>query len=86
MGVLMPRAKGLGIAHAASSGLTETTEENYRLSKLKPDTKPNLNLKLVTLVYLLTLAASLQTPSSARLHGCHLYQLLSPSINEMIRC
>ena len=47
---------GLGIAHSASSGLTETTEENYRLSKLKPDTKPNLNLKLVTLVYLLTIS------------------------------
>ena len=48
---------GLGIAHAASSGLTETTEENYRLSKLKPDSKPNLNLKLVTLDYLLTISA-----------------------------
>ena len=48
---------GLGIAHTASSGLTETEHrKNCRLTKLKPDTKPNLNLKLVTLVYLLTIS------------------------------
>ena len=46
-GCALAASYGLGIAHTASSGFTETEHrKNCRLTKLNPNTTSNLNLNL----------------------------------------